>query len=279
MPANRLGLRYSSSLARGLSILESFAPNRQLLGISELAEHLHMTNTTVHRYVRTLERLGYLAQDPGTRRYRLAPGVVDLGLATVNSMSVRDLANPVLRQLSNDSQQTTNLTILDDLEIIYIDRVVWPMSLNLALHVGSRLPAYYTSMGKVLLANLPEDDLKSRVSRIRFVRGGENIPSNRGALMKELRRVRVQGYAVNNNGLGHGLRSIAAPVRAGSGAVVAAINLAVPASSVSAKELADQYAPMVIAAGMEISRQMGYIADERVWNGRHRVNGRAPRSR
>ncbi len=129
-----------------------------------------MRTATAHRYVRTLEYLGYLSQDETTRRYRLAARVVDLGFATLNSMSLREIAAPSLKELSAKSDQTVNLAVLDDLEIIYVDRVVAPMALNLELHIGSRLPAYCTSMGKALLAFLPPDDLNRLIERVDFVR-------------------------------------------------------------------------------------------------------------
>lgn len=250
--------RLSSSLVRGLAILRAFSPDRPVLGISELAEMLSMRSATVHRYVRTLEHLGYLSQDEPTRRYRLAARVVDLGFATLNSMSLRDVAAPALKELSSKFGQTVNLAVLDDLEIIYVDRVVAPMALNLELHVGSRLPAYCTSMGKVLLAFLPPDELAKRVERVDFARRGPNAIRSRRGLVHELRDVRERGFAVNNEELDFGLRSIAAPIRTDSGSVAAAINIAVHASRFTLSYLVSNHAPTVVAAANEISRKLGY---------------------
>jgi IclR family pca regulon transcriptional regulator len=254
--ANRL----SSSLVRGLAILRAFSPDRPVLGISELASLLSMRTATVHRYVRTLEYLGYLSQDEATRRYRLAARVVDLGFATLNSMSLREVAAPSLKALSEKFAQTVNLAVLDDLEVIYVDRVVAPMALNLQLHVGSRLPAYCTSLGKALLAFLPSDELARRVDRVDFVRRGPNAVRSKRALMRQLREVRERGFAVNNEELDYGLRSIAAPVRNESGVVVAALNLAVHASRFTLPHLVSNHAPAVVQTGQEISRKLGYQA-------------------
>jgi IclR family pca regulon transcriptional regulator len=250
--------RLSSSLVRGLAILSAFSPQRHVLGISELAALLSMRTATVHRYVRTLEHLGYLSQDQTTRRYRLATRVVDLGFAALNSMSLRDVAAPVLRQLSAKFGQTANLAVLDDLEIIYADRVVAPMALNLQLQVGSRLPAYCTSMGKALLAFLPPDDLAQRVEHIEFVRRGPNAIRSRRALLQALQDVRERGFAVNDEELDFGLRSVAAPIWTNSGGVAGAINLAVHASRFTLPQLVSNYAPAVVAAAAEISAKLGY---------------------
>ncbi len=240
---DRAAGHFSTSLVRGLAILGSFSPSRPLLGISDLADLLHMNAATVHRYVRTLEHLGYLAKDRSTRRYRLAARVIDLGLATINSMALREIAAPHIRDLSESSGQTVNLTVLDDLEIIYVDRVLAPMALNLNLHVGSYLPP---------------DDLAARLQHVEFTKRGPNAISSRRALLQELQRVRELGYAVNNEELDYGLRSIAAPIHSSSGTAVAAINLAVHASRFTITHLVSRYAPAVVAAANEISVQLGY---------------------
>jgi len=258
VPSGSASSRLSSSLVRGLAILSAFSPQRSVLGISELAAILSMRTATVHRYVRTLEHLGYLSQDPATRRYRLSTRVVDLGFASLNSMSLRDIASPTLRELSAKFGQTANLAVLDDLQIIYADRVVAPMALNLQLQVGSRLPAYCTSMGKALLAFLPPDDLANRVARIEFIGRGPNAIHSRRALLQALREVRDRGFAINDEELDFGLRSVAAPIRANSGDVAAAVNLAVHASRFTLPQLVTSYAPAVVAAAAEISEKLGY---------------------
>lgn len=254
---------FSSSLARGLAILASFAPSRPLMGISELAQLLDMNSATVHRYVRTLEHLGYLAQDRATRRYRLAARVVDLGMATINSMALREIAAPALKELSASARQTVSLAVLDDLEIVYVDRVLAPMSLNFNLSVGSRLPAYCTSMGKALLAHLPADELTSRLRRVEFPRRGPNAIMSRRALLQELERVRELGYAVNNEEIDYGLRSIAAPISSSAGTAVAAINLAVHASRFTITQLVSKHAAAVMATAQGVSRQLGHKVERK----------------
>src|ERR671919_1978963 len=133
---------YSQSLERGLSILSSFKSARPLLGVSELARDVGFSRSTTHRYVATLAALGYLEQDPATRRYRLGPRVLDLGFSAINSMELREVAAPYLQQLSDEVGFTVNMAILEDTDILYIERCrssrARQREIDLNLHVGSR---------------------------------------------------------------------------------------------------------------------------------------------
>jgi IclR family pca regulon transcriptional regulator len=245
---------YSQSLERGLAILAAFKPATPLLGISELARALDLNRSTAHRYVGTLTALGYLQQDSGTRKYRLGPRVLDLGFSAINSMQLPELARPHLQHLSDETGHTVNMAILDGTEIVYVERVRGPSGeIDLNLHVGSRLPAYCTSMGKVLLAYRSPD-----VAMTELERRGPNTITRRDELAKELRRVREAGLAVNDEELAAGLRSIAAPVRGSSGEVEAAINLAVHRTTVPMNELVAHLAPALERTATEISARAGY---------------------
>src|SRR5262249_28515271 len=166
-----------------------------------------LSRSTTHRYVATLAALGYLQQDPATKKYRLGPRVLDLGFSAINSMELREIAAPHLRELSDASGYTVNMAILDDLDIVYVERCrraqARQREIDLNLHVGSRLPAYCTSLGKVLFAYLEPDDLRERLRRVRFARRGPNTLTSRQSLEAELARVRESGYAVNNEELAY----------------------------------------------------------------------------
>src|SRR5213592_5251043 len=153
----------SQSLERGLAILSSFQSAQPLLGVSDLSRVVGLSRSTTHRYVATLAALGYLQQDAATKKYRLGPRVLDLGFSAINSMELRSIAAPHLQQLSDDTGHTVNMAILDGTDIVYIERCrsaqQGQREIDLNLHVGSRLPAYCTSMGKVLLADLDAADL------------------------------------------------------------------------------------------------------------------------
>jgi IclR family pca regulon transcriptional regulator len=253
---------YSQSLQRGLAILSSFQSGRPLLGVSELGRDVGLSRSTTHRYVATLVALGYLQQDPASRKYRLGPRVLDLGFSAINSMELREVAGPHLRELSDETGYTVNMAILDDLDIVYVDRCrssqAGQREIDLNLHIGSRLPAYCTSLGKVLLAFLPGDERAGRLDRIGFARRGPNTITSRQALVTELERVREQGYAVNNEELAYGLRSIAAPVLSHGGAAAGAINLAVHSSMVSSADLGARFGPVLMRTAADISARLGY---------------------
>jgi IclR family pca regulon transcriptional regulator len=255
-------IAYSQSLERGLSILSAFKAAKPLLGISELAREVGLSRSTTHRYVATLAALGYLQQDGATKKYRLGPRVLDLGFSAINSMELREISLPHLQQLSDETGHTVNLAILDGVDIVYIDRVrssrQGQRDIDLNLHVGSRLPAYCTSMGKVLLASLTPERQAELLARIDLSQRGPNTITARTALVEELERVRAAGLAVNNEELAYGLRSIAAPVRAQSGEVVAAINLAVHRSMVSVEDLVANLGPPLRRAAAEVSARIGY---------------------
>jgi IclR family transcriptional regulator, pca regulon regulatory protein len=256
----RLGT--SQSLERGLAILSSFSVGRPLIGISELARELGLTRSTTHRYVATLARLGYLRQDAPTRRYALGPRVLDLGFTAINSMELRHVAAPHLQRLCDETGHTVNLAILDDVDIVYVERFRASRrnqnQIDLDLHVGSRLPAYCTSMGKVLLAFLSDDERNELLDRITFAQRGPNTLTSQTALLAELRRIRDTGIAVNNEELAYGLRSVAVPVFSAGGEAIAALNLAAHRSMASLDDLVARLGPVMQRTAAAISAELGY---------------------
>jgi IclR family transcriptional regulator, pca regulon regulatory protein len=260
MPQVTNGPGFSQSLERGLAVLCAFTPQRPTLGINELARELGLTRSTTHRYVSTLASLGFLEQDDGTRKYRLGPRVLDLGFSTLGSMDLREIAAPHLRRLTDATGYTSNLAIRDDTDVILIDRVRGlpgrHHNLEFSLHVGSRIPAYCSATGKVLLAFLPRPDLHRLVERIDVVQRGPRTVMEKGALLAELEQVARTGLAVNDEELDRGLRSIAAPVRARSDEVVAAINVAIPWSPEPMSELVTRLGPILQATAGEIAARV-----------------------
>ena len=256
---------YSQSLERGLAILASFRPERPLLGVSDLARQLGLSRSTTHRYVATLAALGYLQQDPSSRKYRLGLRVLDLGFSAISSMELRTLAAPHLQDLSDEVGHTANMAVLDGSDIVYVERCRTSRhgqrEIDLNLHIGSRLPAYCTSMGKALLAFMPDAERDAVIAGTNFSRRGPNTRTSRQALLKDLERVRETGIAVNDQELAYGLRSIAVPVRGAAGEPVAAINLAVHRTMVSLDDLIVRLGPALRRTADEISARLGYRGD------------------
>ena len=252
----------SQSVERGLAILSSFDAERPLMGVSELARALDLNRSTAHRYISTLTRLGYLTQDPDSKRYRLGPKVLDLGFAAINSMDVREIAAPHLRALSDETGCTVNLAILDGADVVYIERCrtarPGQREIDLNLHVGSRLPAYCTALGKAIVAFLPEEHIEDIVARTDFAARGPHTHTEPNGFREDLVQIRAAGIAVNDEELAYGLRSIAAPIRNHAGEVVAAVNLAVHRTMVSMDELIARFGPLVLQTANQISFGMGH---------------------
>jgi IclR family transcriptional regulator, pca regulon regulatory protein len=257
--------RYSQSLERGLAILGCFTPGRPVLGIADIADELGMSRSTTHRYVITLVALGYLEQG-ASRKYRLGLRVTDLGMSALNSTGLREHAHPYLEELRQRTSYTTNLGVLDGSEVLYVDRVRsfrrGQSQIDLNLHTGSRLPAYATAMGKLLLANLPEPEQRELIASIKLSKRGPNTIMSKKALREELDEIAAAGFAVDDEELAPGLYAIAAPVRNEAREVVAAVDLAAHGSMISLEELVDALGPHLISTANRISARLGYRRDD-----------------
>jgi IclR family pca regulon transcriptional regulator len=260
--------RYSQSLERGLAILSCFTPKRPVLGIADIADELGMSRSTTHRYVITLVALGYLEQG-ASRKYRLGLRVTNLGMSALNSTGLREHAHPYLEELRQRTSYSTSLSVLDGAEIVYVDRARsfrrGQGNIDLDLHPGSRLPAYCTAMGKMLLANLPEPQQRELLGSIKLSKRGPNTITSKKALREELDEVHEEGFAVNDEELAADLYSIAAPVRNEAREVVAAINVAASSSMISLEEMVDALIPHLLSTADRISARLGYRrADEQL---------------
>jgi IclR family transcriptional regulator, pca regulon regulatory protein len=257
--------RYSQSLERGLAILGCFTPERPVLGIADIADDLGMSRSTTHRYVITLVALGYLEQG-ASRKYRLGLRVTDLGMSALNSTGLREHSHPYLEELRQRTSYTVNLAVLDGSDILYVDRARsfrrGQSKIDLDLHPGSRLPAYCTSMGKLLLANLPDDQQRDLFGSMKLTKRAPNTITSKKALRDELEEVLDAGFAVNDEELAPDLHSISAPVRNEAREVVAAVNMAAHSSMISLEELVDALGPHLVSTADRISARLGYRRDD-----------------
>jgi len=261
--------RYSASLEHGLSVLASFSAERPVRGIADIADEVEMSRSTTHRYAITLLELGYLEQISKDRKYRLSSGVSDLGMAALNSMGLRDPVLPHLQELRIRSRCTASLAILDrGTDILYVVRVrsyqPGQHEIDLGLRVGMRLPAHCTAMGKLLLAYLPEEEQREAIKTMRLTRVTPRTIASKGTMRVELERIRERGMAVNDRELAPHLHAIAAPVRAESGDVIAAVNIAANTQRVAHEELVggDVLRSHLLAAADRISARLGYRGDD-----------------
>jgi IclR family transcriptional regulator, pca regulon regulatory protein len=256
--------RYSQSLERGLAILSCFTPKRPVLGIADIADELGMSRSTTHRYVITLLALGYLEQG-ASRKYRLGLRVTDLGMSALNSTGLREHAQPYLEELRQRTSYTVSLAVLDGPEILYVDRARSfrrGQAAGLDVRTGSRLPAYCTAMGKLLLANLPESDQRELLASIKLAKHGPNTITSKKALREELEEVLDANFAVDDEELAKDLYSVAAPVRNEARQVVAAVDIAVPSSMITIGELVDALGPHLVSTADRISARLGFRRDD-----------------
>jgi IclR family transcriptional regulator, pca regulon regulatory protein len=253
--------RYSQSLERGLAILGCFTPKRPVLGIADVSDALGMTRSTTHRYMITLLALGYLERG-ASRKYRLGLRVTDLGMSALNSTGLREHAHLYLEELRQRSSYTTSLGVLDATDMVFVDRVRGRQrrsgEITLDLHTGSRVPPYCTSIGKLLLANLPEPEQRELIAQMKLIKHGPNTITSKKALREELEEIKEAGFAVDDQELAAEIHAIAAPVRNESRDTVAAVGLAAPSKAISIEDLIDALGPHLISTADRISARLGY---------------------
>lgn len=246
------------SVARGARVLQCFTPDAPNLPLTVIADKLEIPKGSAFRLVSTLEQLGFIEQDPATRQYRLGVKVLALGQAYLSGLEYPDVALPHLEELAIDTRESASMAILDGVEIVYVARASIRRVMSSNLFVGSRLPSYCTSMGKLLLAHLEPDELDELLGEIDFVQRTHKTVTDAEALKKDLPLIRQRGYAVSDRELDLTLRSIAAPVFDASGRVVAAINVSTFASRVPDSELEESIIPRLTETASTISNALGF---------------------
>ena len=215
---------------RACDILECLADNGPELGVSEITASLGLHKSTVHRLLSTLENRAYVSQRSGDRRYRLGPKLFELGLKVSDTHHLVEHAGPHLERLVVATGETAHLGVLRDGQVLSICAVESPKTLRTPSTVGARSPAHSSSLGKSLLAHLAEEELARIVQGRGLPRQTERTIQDPEELRRELAKVRRRGYAVDNEEREDGLKCIGAPVRDGSGEVMAAVSLAGPAN-------------------------------------------------
>jgi IclR family pca regulon transcriptional regulator len=246
-----------ASLAKGLRILALFSERRPQLRLSEIVAALKLPMPTAFRLVATLESEGYLERLPDGA-VRPSAAVLTLGFAALRGLDLVQSSALILRELAEHTQQTVNLGVLAHDNVIYVARLQSDTSLVTAnITVGSTLPAFCTSMGKVLLAFAPGDGAARIDEDSMRGRYGPNALTSLAALRDQLARVRDAGFALQDEEVAGGLRSIAGPVRGETGAVIASVNIAVPAVLFTIADLERRFRDPLLAACRQISRRMG----------------------
>jgi IclR family transcriptional regulator, pca regulon regulatory protein len=242
---------FVESIARGFDVLKSFDRARPVMSLSEVAAVAGLARPTARRILRTLETIGYVRSANGT--FQLTPRVLELGVTYVQALGLWDIARPHLEDLVAKTHESSSVAELDGSDIVYVARVAVPKLIALAVHIGTRFPAVPTSLGKVLLAGLEPEQLDATLAQPSRSGVLPRWSPERAELDRVLSEVRAQGFALTDEQLASGIRSVAAPLRDGSGRVVAAVNVTVHAAETSVATLREEYLPMLLDTASRIS--------------------------
>jgi IclR family transcriptional regulator, pca regulon regulatory protein len=243
---------FMTSLARGLAVIQAFSSRRDPLTISHVSNKTGFSRAAVRRCLYTLAQLGFAGSDDG-RHFFLRPRILALGHSYISSMPLAAAAQPVLERISHQLHESCSIAALDGVDIVYVARANVTRIMSIDLRVGSRLPAYCTSMGRVLLANLPPEELESYLSRAELARRTGRTIISREKLRQMLRLVRRNGYSIVDQELEHGLRSMAVPIHNSGGKVTAALNVGAQAQRVTIVEMTNKFLPHLQDAAQELT--------------------------
>lgn len=253
-PQPQPGDSYVQSFARGLEVIRSFSAQAPQQTLTEVAQRTGLTRAGARRLLLTLQTLGYVESDG--RLFRLTPRVLDLGFAYLSSMPIWSLAEPVMEDLVAQVKESCSAAVLDGTDIVYVLRVPTHKIMRISLGVGSRLPAYCTSMGRMLLAGLPDDAVRERLQTSDRRALTSRTVTEMDALITCVRQARQQGWCLVNQELEEGLISLAAPVTNRAGDTVAALNISGQANRTSARVMQDTLLPRLLQAARRISEML-----------------------
>ena len=246
--------QYLQSLERGMAVIQVFSREHPALTLSEVARLTGTTRATARRILLTLEKLGHVRSDG--RLFSLTPRVLSLGWAYLSSLNLWEIAQPLMEDLVQKTKESCSAATLDLPDIVYVARVPTRRIMTIALGVGTRLPAHATSMGRVLLAGLPDDELDQFLTEATLERFTDRTVTDPGKLRAIVVQARQQGWALNDQELEIGLRSIAAPIESADGRTIAALNLSAAAPRVSIEELRQRLLPALIKTAEDISKSL-----------------------
>lgn len=238
---------FVQSFARGLEVIASFTAEAPRLNLSEVAEATGLARATARRLLHTLVDLGYAGTDG--RVFWLTPRVLSLGYSYLSALQLPEIARPHLHALAQAVNESSSMSVLDGADIVYVARVPINRIMSITITLGTRLPAHNTSMGRTLLSEMSETELAHHLPP----RWKQTQPEAYSKLINDLGEVRDRGFALVDQELQPGLRSVAAPVRGNDGSIIAAINIASAANAHTLREVTSSIAPAVVATARAIS--------------------------
>ncbi len=244
-----------SSVKKALELLDHFTAERPELGLAEISREVDAHKSSVFRVLTTLEAAGFLDKDPQSGRYRLGLKILDLAGRVWGRHDVRHIAGPFMEEAARKSGEIIHLAVLDGPDIVYLEKKGQGQVLTVATRVGGRNPAYASAMGKVLLADLSQRELKGILGRGRLSRLTVNTITEMPRLVEELDRIREQGFALDNEETFPGIRCVGAPIRDAGGKAIAALSVTVPAQRMEAGRV-EELRGMITSTARMISQRV-----------------------
>jgi IclR family pca regulon transcriptional regulator len=245
---------YIQSLERGLSVIRAFSAERPTLTLSEIARQTSLTRAAARRFLITLDRLGYVTSSG--RSFELTPKVLELGYAYLSSTPYWVLIQPHVEVLAEQLQESSSVAVLDGDDVVYVLRVPTKRIMTIRLTVGSRLPAWPTSLGRVLLGALGDGDLDAYLARVPLTRLTGRTISDPEELRAIVRQTGVQGWALVDQELEEGVRSVAAPIHDRSGKVIAALNVSAHATRTTVDRLHHEFLPCLLTTAEHVTTEL-----------------------
>lgn len=243
---------FVNSLAKGLAVICAFSPEKPRMTLSEVAQETDLSRAGARRLLLTLEELGFVHRDE--RQFELSPKVLQLGFSFLASHNFGGVVQHYLEAVTRELQESCSLAVLDGTEVVYVARSAAEHRLmSISLAIGSRLPAASTSMGRVLLAALSQENQDALLAQVELVQHTERTITDKAKLKKTLHAIHQQGYCILDEELEPSLRSIAVPVRSAQGEVVAAVNVSTNAGRVPLEQLTQQFLPVLQRCAEAIS--------------------------
>ncbi|MBL6276444.1 IclR family transcriptional regulator [Micromonospora fiedleri] len=245
---------FVQSLERGLAVIRAFDAEHPQLTLSEVARATGLTRAAARRFLLTLVELGYVHTDG--RLFALRPRILDLGYAYLSSLSLPEVAQPHMEALVAQVHESCSVSVLDGDEVVYVARVPTKRIMTVGISVGTRFPAYATSMGRVLLAAQPADWLDDYLATAQLRQLTRRTITDPAKLRTTLNRIAGQGYAIVDQELEEGLRSLAAPIHGDDGAVIAAVNVSAHASRGTFDAIRRELLPPLLATARRIEEDL-----------------------
>ncbi|WP_336662671.1 IclR family transcriptional regulator domain-containing protein [Leucobacter sp. USHLN154] len=248
---------FVQSLARGLAVIRAFDAEHPELSLSDVSRRAGIPAAAARRFLRTLETLGYVRSDG--RAFALTPRVLELGFSYLSALSLPEVMQPHLERLSRETGESVSAAVLAGSDIVYVARVPTRRIMTVGITIGTSFPAYATSMGRVLLAALPESEAETVLAHAPTPALTQRTLTDPERLRAELLRVREQGWAIVDGELEVGLRSAAAPVRRRDGSVAAAVNVSTSASRDSLARLREEHVPRLLETTAAIAEDLRHV--------------------